>query len=253
MTQSITQTQTSARKIAFDLLATNCNIERGKVYDLLKKTVCPKAATDEEIAAFAMVAGKYKLDPFVKQICAFPNKAGGVTPIVGIDGWLAIINRQPDFDGMDVDMAADGSSATCSIYVKGRSHPVRVTEYLDECKRNTEPWRTCPRRMLRHKAIMQAGRVAFNISGIYDEDEGREVAEGNAMRTASGRVVDSNPFAQYAAPSAATTQPTAHAIEEPKQAPAQEPPAEDEPADYIPGLETLEVEDAEPQVESYRD
>lgn len=32
-----------------------------------------------------------------------------------------------------------------------------------------------PHRMLRHKSLIQAGRVAFGLSGIYDEDEGRDI------------------------------------------------------------------------------
>lgn len=214
-----------AKRSAFDLLAENCNIDRGNVLQLLKKTVCPAAAKDEEIAAFAMVAGKYKLDPFVKQIYAFPNKTGGITPIVGIDGWLAIINRQSNFDGMEVEMSEDGSSATCAIHLTNRSHPVRITEYMAECKRNTDPWKQFPLRMLRHKAIIQAARVAFNISGIYDEDEGRDVAEGHTMREAKSRTLDENPFVARNTPAA---------IEAPQE-PQKEPI--DWQGDTLPGLE----------------
>ena len=34
-----------------------------------------------------------------------------------------------------------------------------------------------PRRMLRHKAFMQAGRYAFGISGIMDQDEANDIKE----------------------------------------------------------------------------
>ena len=199
-TQLQTQAEAPKRQSAFNQLAANLNIDKTNLCGLLKKTVCPKAATDEEIAAFAIVAGKYNLDPFTKQIYAYPNKQGGMTPVVGIDGWLAIINRQPNFDGMKIIPAEDGSSATCIIHLKDRAHPVEITEYLEECKRPTEPWRTMPRRMLRHKAIIQAARVAFNISGIYDEDEARDIAEeSKTMRQASARVVSENPFEAYCA------------------------------------------------------
>ena len=40
----------------------------------------------------------------------------------------------------------------------------------------TEVWRKYPRRMLRHKTIVQAARVAFSISGIYDREEGESIA-----------------------------------------------------------------------------
>jgi hypothetical protein len=66
------------------------------------------------------------------------------------------------------------------------SHPVATTEYLDECKRDTEPWKKWPRRMLRNKAYIQAARMAFGHSGIYDEDEGDRIIE-------AGEVIDITP------------------------------------------------------------
>jgi hypothetical protein len=89
-------------------------------------------------------------------------------------------NDHPQFDGMDLDVefGDDGKpeSATCRIYRKDRAHPTSITEYFSECFRNTEPWKQYPARMLRHKALIQAARIAFGFSGIYDEDEGKDVA-----------------------------------------------------------------------------
>ena len=36
-----------------------------------------------------------------------------------------------------------------------------------------------PRRMLRHKALIQGARIAFGFSGIYDEDEARDIGMKN--------------------------------------------------------------------------
>jgi hypothetical protein len=46
---------------------------------------------------------------------------------------------------------------------------------MAECLRNTEPWQSHPQRMLRHKAFIQGARMAFGFSGIYDEDEARQI------------------------------------------------------------------------------
>ncbi|STV06500.1 Uncharacterised protein [Klebsiella pneumoniae subsp. ozaenae] len=35
-----------------------------------------------------------------------------------------------------------------------RTHPTIVTEYMGECKRNTQPWQSHPTRMLRHKTLI---------------------------------------------------------------------------------------------------
>jgi hypothetical protein len=60
---------------------------------------------------------------------------------------------------------------TATIYLKDRSRPVEITEFFSECNRNSEPWKVNPRRMLRHKALIQCARVAFGFSGIVDDEE----------------------------------------------------------------------------------
>ena len=80
-------------------------------------------------------------------------------PVVGVDGWSRIINDNAQFDGMDFKQ--DDESCTCTIYRKDRSHPIVVTEYMTECKRDVAPWKSHPRRMLRHKAMIQCARLAF--------------------------------------------------------------------------------------------
>lgn len=144
---------------------------------VLQKTLSDtvfRGATQEQTVALLIVSDQYGLNPFTKEIYAFPAKGGGIIPVVGIDGWLRIINEHPQFDGMDFEQ--DDVSCTCKIYRKDRQHPTILTEFLDECKRNTEPWNTCPQRMLRHKAIIQCARVAFGFGGIHDEDEGKIIA-----------------------------------------------------------------------------
>lgn len=160
-------------------------------YDLIpdefSKTVratCGLAtATPEQFAAFLIVAKQYNLNPLTKEIYAFPGRGGGVVPIVSIDGWVNLVNSHPQCDGFDMVAELDQTSAllsyTCTMYRKDRSHPVVVTEYLSECVRTTEPWKM-KHRMLRHKALIQAARYAFGFAGIYDEDEGRVIADADA-------------------------------------------------------------------------
>jgi phage recombination protein Bet len=162
------------------------NVDGAMLQKTLSETVF-KNATQEQTVALLIVADQYGLNPFTKEIYAFPAKGGGIVPVVGIDGWLRIINENPQFDGMEIK--DDDESCTCIIHRKDRTHPIIVTEYLDECIRDTDPWKKCPKRMLRHKAIIQCGRVAFGFSGIHDEDEGKTIAE------AEFTVSDSKPIA----------------------------------------------------------
>jgi phage recombination protein Bet len=143
-----------------------------------------RAPSREEFAAFLLVAKEYGLNPITKEIYAFTDK-GAVVPIVSVDGWSNLINSNPHFDGVTFDDHQDDkgnlTSITCNMYRKDRSHPVSVTEYMAECKRDTDPWRRWPRRMLRHKAMIQAARYAFGFAGIYDEDEGERIIEAKAI------------------------------------------------------------------------
>lgn len=132
--------------------------------------------TPEQMVALLVVANQYELNPWTNEIYAFPNK-GGIIPIVGVDGWYAIINKHPQFDGIEFEQ--DAESCTCRIYRKDRQRPTVVTEYLDECKRETDPWRKYPKRMLRHKAAIQCARVAFSLSGIYEPDEAERLQESD--------------------------------------------------------------------------
>jgi hypothetical protein len=106
---------------------------------------------------------------------AFPQKGGGIVPLVSVDGWIRIMNSHPQFDGIEFEDIPDEKgnliAIEATIWRKDRTRPIKVTEYLDECKRNTEPWNKSPARMLRHRALIQCSRIAFGFSGIYDQDD----------------------------------------------------------------------------------
>lgn len=156
----------------------------------VRATVCPSNITNEQFVAFLMVAKEYNLNPITKQIYAFPSK-GGIVPIVSIDGWLRIINENPQFDGMEFADNIDGgklASITCRMFRKDRSKPTEVTEYMSECAQGTDPWKKYPARMLRHKSTIQAARYAFGLAGIYDEDEAGRIA-GQTIDMGAAEVV----------------------------------------------------------------
>lgn len=155
---------------------------------VLKATAFKGQATDAQMTALLIVASQYKLNPFTKELYAFPDRQNGIVPVVGVDGWSRIINSDPNFDGMD--FAQDDESCTCTIYRKDRSHPIRVTEWMSECKRaNVGPWQSHPKRMLRHKAMIQCARLAFGFVGIYDQDEAERIvnAEYTVIPEADGK------------------------------------------------------------------
>lgn len=157
-----------------------------ELVETLKATAFKGDVSDAQMAALLIVASQYKLNPWTKEIYAFPDKQNGIVPVVGVDGWSRIINGHPQFDGLDFEQ--DGESCTCIIYRKDRNHPIRVTEWMDECYRPAfknksgyeikGPWQSHPKRMLRHKAMIQAARLAFGFVGIYDQDEAERIVDG---------------------------------------------------------------------------
>jgi phage recombination protein Bet len=151
----------------------------GDVVSILKATAFKGPATDAQLVALMVVAQQYGLNPFTKELYAFPDRNNGIVPVVGVDGWSRIINSHPQFDGLD--FAQDEISCTCTIYRKDRNHPVKVTEYMAECRRDgVGPWKTHPYRMLRHKALIQCARLAFGFVGIFDQDEAERIVEAEA-------------------------------------------------------------------------
>lgn len=180
-------------------LAKSYGLQEKNLLQSLKSVIFhdPKVG-DNEVMAFMLVADKYGLDPWTRQIYPALTKQGAILPVVGVDGWCAILNSHPQMDGMEVVLGSKRAMGeivphskdvgmwlkivapeeiTVKIYRKDRKFPIVVSESMAECFRDTEPWRTHPARMLRHKAIIQAARVAFGFTGIYDPDEAERINE----------------------------------------------------------------------------
>lgn len=164
-------------------------------------------ASDAQLTALMVIANEYGLNPFAKEIYAYPDQHKGIVPVVGVDGWIRIINEHPQFDGLEFD--ASEEAVTCRIYRKDRTRPTAITEYLAECRRPTDPWKAMPRRMLRHKALMQCARVAFGFA-LYDDDEA-QAAAGTVIDSATGEVIHTARRGPQA---------TAHAVEVKPELPA---------------------------------
>jgi hypothetical protein len=188
------------------VMAQRLNIAETDLGNIIRKTIMPDSkrvtVSDEQFVSFMAVANEYQLNPLVKEIYAFPAKGGGIQPVVSIDGWIKIITNHPDFDGMDHDYEINEEgecvSVTCKIYRKSKTRPISATEYLVECLMPTDVWRKYPRRMLRHKATIQAGRYAFGISGIIDPDEADRYAAAKVIEKDISPSVKTNIIEQAA-------------------------------------------------------
>lgn len=209
-------------------LAELLNIEpTDELVSVLKATAFKGQVSDSQMAALLIVATQYRLNPWTKEIYAFPDKQNGIVPVVGVDGWARIINEHSEFDGMEFRQSEtmvkpDGCTNTapewmeCVMYRKDRSRPIVVREYLDEVYRApfkkdngyvvTGPWQTHTKRFLRHKTMIQCARLAFGFTGIYDEDEADRIKDIGAGDSAGNPVMQAGHTVQRRS-AAATQQP----------------------------------------------
>lgn len=180
-------------------VANRYGIEPDKLLPSLKATAFRQKdgeVSNEQMLALLVVADQYGLNPWTKEIYAYPDKQG-IVPVVGVDGWSRIINSHPQFDGVDFNyaekMLTPEGGKPCPewceavLHRKDRSHPTVVREYLDEVYRAafkgkngyevSGPWQSHTKRMLRHKVLIQASRIAFGFTGIFDEDEAARIQE----------------------------------------------------------------------------
>ena len=168
-----------------------------QLYATLLKVIFKRseAVREEELLAFLLVCEKYGLDPFLKEIYPTLTQKQGLLPVVSVDGWLRLLHRQDDFDGLSIEFSDEKTTVELvdrmsgkyavtaptkcrvAIHLKNKSYPVTIEEHFAEVVRPTDPWRTHPCRMLRHKAVIQCIRVAYSFGGIYDADEAGAIAE----------------------------------------------------------------------------
>lgn len=163
-------------------MAGRFGVDPDKMMGTLKATAFRGEVSTEQMMALCIVAEQYNLNPWTKEIYAFPDRNNGIVPVVGVDGWSRVINSNPQFDGMDFEEGPLNERKIpewieCRMHRKDRSHPICVREYFAEVARDVGPWKTHPRRMLRHKAMIQCARLAFGFVGIYDEDEAERIKE----------------------------------------------------------------------------
>lgn len=173
---------------ALEAMAARLKISAAGLKSTLMNTVFAECKTEEQFMALIVVSNEFGLNPLTKEIYAFPAKGGGIVPMVSVDGWIRLMNEHPAFDGIEFnyhdDAKGDTQAVEAIIYRKDRTRPVKVIEYMAECKGNTIPWQKSPRRMLRHRALIQGVRVAFGFSGIAaDGDE--DVIDGGTITAQS--------------------------------------------------------------------
>lgn len=163
----------------------------------------------EHVFNFVCQCKQLNLNPLTNQIYGFLS-GGKVLSIISVSGWTSLANRNPNYDGYDIEASPlrardliykgyvkqKGQSVyttitepnklvhdfiTIKMYRKDRSHPIVVTTYFDEVYRETEVWAKSPNLMLQNRAFCNAVKRAFGVDG-YTEDE-KELIQNSNMYT----------------------------------------------------------------------
>jgi hypothetical protein len=145
---------------------------------------------ETDLKRLLIVAERLGLDPLNNEIYAVQ---GGDDPmsaailVVSVNGWARILNANPAFDGMYFLESPETQDSIpqwieCTIHRKDRKVPTSIREYLCEVKGEHGAWLTHPRRMLRHKAMVQCARICFGLVGVYDIDEAMRVQKANTQQ-----------------------------------------------------------------------
>jgi len=146
-------------------VANSLRISTQELSHWAKEVAVPK----EVLKVILRTALRFKLNPLLGQIEWELNLNGSYEVYIPIDGWIAIIHREPSFKGLTFSQATETEEGVplwmeCSIYRADLMHPMTVREYYAELKTDHPIWNQMPRRMLRHKTLQQCARLAFGIS-----------------------------------------------------------------------------------------
>jgi phage recombination protein Bet len=159
----------------------------------LKETVC-RGATDAQFRMFVEVCRATTLNPFLREVWFVPQ----VGIMAGRDGYLAIANRHPQFDGMETRVTRDEKNvpikAVCTVWRKDRSHPIICEAYYSEYRKSSGVWSQYPSAMISKVAEVLALKRSFAINGVVTEEEigdqrgSREAAQAVAESKISGEM-----------------------------------------------------------------
>jgi hypothetical protein len=167
--------------------------ESGLSYETYVRAITANALSDlvswtqADLERLVATATKLGLSPLNKEIFMLSN-APDLPPLiaVGVDGWAKVMNAHPQFAGLAFTESTEQNSGVpewmeCEIYRHDRVVVLKVREYFVEARSDHMAWITHPRRMLRHKCMVQCARLAFGLSGIYDLDEAMRIKSAKSI------------------------------------------------------------------------
>lgn len=155
------------------VMAAKQGVAANILVDSVKKAVGLPHIQNDQLALYLLTCNKYDLDPLLGEVWMM-EKGGKCSVSIGVDGWTKLVNRQPEYNGVQfkelIDDQGNLVAIKCMMHRRDREFPTEVTEWMVECKQNSKPWQSHPHRMLRHKAFQQAARLCFGLNHVIEDD-----------------------------------------------------------------------------------
>jgi hypothetical protein len=164
-----------------------------KLCDLLRnvwktsKGVAP--LTDAEMFKGLSLIARYELDPIAKDVYVTRTKDGKLLTIIGIDGWIKVLDRTEHYDGFEWDDETDANGKVIAvnvrIYSTKRSRPTTYRGLMSEYQRvGGVVAKDMPVHMLRLFSLRHAARLFTPIGGdVLTEEEARYVQDHHAEQS----------------------------------------------------------------------
>lgn len=145
--------------------------------------------TNAEMFIGISIVAKYHLDPIAREIYVTKSK-GKLMTVIGIDGWIKILDRTEHYDGFDVDIHEDEGGKVdyvdVTIHSKVRSHPATYRAFANEYSKISGFMAgKIPTHMLRIFALRHAARLFVPLGGtVMTEEESRSIIDSKPAKAA---------------------------------------------------------------------
>jgi len=108
------------------------------------------------------------LCPFEGQVLIL-QRSGKVETGVTLKGWMSLAQRR-GISSVDTEYKVlEDGDVSCTGIVTVGDGTFKRTEFLSECRRPTPIWKQMPKRMLGHRAVIQAIRMCCGSAPVAEE------------------------------------------------------------------------------------
>gem|GEM_PF-4432502 len=183
--------ETDRRRSIRNTAAQELGVPAGKVCELLRhvwRTSKDQAPlTDQEMFAGMSLIARFGLDPIAREVYVTRESKGRLLTIVGIDGWIKILDRTDHYDGFEQELHFDDEEtkliwAETRIFSTKRKRPIVYRAFMEEYRQfggfvaKQAPWH-----MLRLFSLRHAARLFVPLGGAVTEQEAHWMTAAERM------------------------------------------------------------------------